>query len=373
MKDTNRTYANITRRVAASNLHMLNEFAPCLAPDLPEAERGAAETAQRDLHAFFATFYQALFDQPEAFGLPLIPDDALTPGEPNEKDHKQEVTRKMKKSRDGINQILDFLMHAGKSGTLAGAALHVSLDETLAGMKRSRNTMKFLQGMRLAGLIIIEDAQAWRLENTRFPAMMSALQALARVCAAHPQANIGRLNFARCDFQALTRPDYEPDVLALYRAFNETDARQLGVLHAFFTERGYHTELGMGGKFDWVVKYQGNKKVKSTPLFQVEHQERYRNPLQLQVKCASTERIAPLLPQQSETLQADFIQRAYRCRGDECGWCRNRKTLGPSIVEYQGETLTLCWYSNPTLPELTDSSAALIKEYALMHEKLAKA
>ncbi|NSW54279.1 MAG: hypothetical protein HPY85_17385 [Anaerolineae bacterium] len=366
-------YDHIAARVAAANLRMLSPFDPCLPADAPVDQQETLLTARRDLHAFFEALYRALAEQPAAFGIAPTPDDALTPGEADEKNRKQEITAKMKKPRDLLNQALDLLLHAGSIGSLEGGTLLAAPDDTLATAGRSRNLMKFMEGARLAGLELAAEGPAWRLRNSRFPAMMPALCDLAQACAAHPTANLGCFNFARCDFRALTQSAYQPDPADLYRAFDAEEARQLLALHAFFTARGYQTELAMGGKFDWLVRYQGSRKVKSTPLFQVEFQERYRSPLIMQVKFASTQRIAPLLPQQSPALQADFIQHTFRCRGDECGWCRNNKTLGPSVVEYNGEQVMLCWYGNRTVTELDPPTTQLIQEYALMHEQLAQA
>jgi len=110
--------------------------------------------------------------------------------------------------------------------------------------------------------------------------------------------------------------------------------------------------------------------VKATPLFQIEYDDRHARPLRMQIKCASTQRIIELLPRQSQMLQDDFIRKANICRGDECGWCRNQKTLGPSMVEYNGEWKELCWYTFPDIHEFNEDTVELIQQYEQMHARL---
>jgi hypothetical protein len=91
----------------------------------------------------------------------------------------------------------------------------------------------------------------------------------------------------------------------------------------------------------------------------------------MQIKCASTARIAELLPKQSALLQEDFQRRVNECRGDECGWCRNNKTLGPSVLEFGGEFRTVCWYTNPDIRVFDEHTVELIEQYERMHAGLA--
>ncbi|MEW6524155.1 MAG: hypothetical protein AB1445_11430 [Bacillota bacterium] len=49
--------------------------------------------------------------------------------------------------------------------------------------------------------------------------------------------------------------------------------------------------------------YQGNRKTKATPLFEVEYSERHLDPLRAKIKCASANRLAALIPLQPEILQ----------------------------------------------------------------------
>jgi hypothetical protein len=163
---------------------------------------------------------------------------------------------------------------------------------------------------------------------------------------------------------------YDPAVLDLYRIFSPSEYAHLTELHEFFTGLGYQTSLQVGVN-NWVVKYQGNRKVKGSPLFQVEYQERFTNPLCVHIKCASANRIITLLPRHSQALQDDFFKRSLRCRAEACNWCQNRKGMGPSTLVYAGQEYPTCWYVLPDVRKLTGESVALIKEYALMHEELA--
>ena len=199
--------------------------------------------------------------------------------------------------------------------------------------------------------------------------MLAAMKPLALSCAAYKNERIGKFLFARCDFKALA-PGYEPDVLELYRISGPEEFAQVASLHGFFNAKGYHFNLEVGGPFAWVVKYQGNKKIKATPLFQIEYDDRRANPLKMNIKCASTNRIVNLLPNQPQFLQDDFMRRVYNCNGDKCGWCRNQKNLGPSHIQYDGEERVVCWFSNGDILKIDEGTIKLVQQYALMHDQL---
>jgi hypothetical protein len=192
---------------------------------------------------------------------------------------------------------------------------------------------------------------------------------LAQACAANSDVKDGRFNFARCDFQAL-QPGYKVQALDIYRVFPAADYAHLEDLHRFFSERGYKVEVNHNDVHGWEVTYQGDKKIKASPLFEVHYSERFYTPRRLSIKCASTSRIVPVLEQQPEILQEDFSKRVIRC-GD-CGWCKNSKILGPTEYTYKGETFNICWYSFPDVYDLGPETVRLIQQYALMHESLPK-
>jgi len=354
-------YPTISHRVAAGYLKFLVSYPS------GGAQRDEDERARLDLHGFFSAFYEKLYQQPDLFGLPLKEDDCIEEDEPHQKEKKQEVTAKLRKPKEMVAHGLDFLARAGTDGQLVGDDL--VLDQGSQLIKQTKVGRKFLQGLESAGLAVVFENDRVTLQNRRFPAMMLALQALANACTQYPRQQENQFYFARCDFRAL-EPGYCPEAMDLYRESAGEDLPRLTTLHEFFTGQGYRTLRGVSEPFFWIVQYQGDRKIKSTPLLQVEYQERYRNPLRVSIKCASTGRIAALLPHQSQALQDDFMRRANLCRGDECGWCRNNKNLGPTEVQYKGEEKTLCWYSYPDVRRFDDRSVELIQEYALMHAEL---
>ncbi len=360
------SYANIAQRAAATYIHSLADLvitSPAAGYPFP-AEAWAA--AQRELHAFFQSFYLSLFEQPALFGLPAGADLAIAEDEPNAKDKKQQVKRALDKPKAMIAAGLDFLLLAGVRGSPADQALRVEgLAELLKQCKIGR---QFVQGLARAGLTVQTDGGAAELRSAQFPHMLPALHALANGCAAYQNEWMGKFQFSRCDFRALQQA--EPDAPELYRVFGEEVCSRLMRLHQYFSQRNYRAVCEVRSVSAWSVKYQGDKKVKATPLFQVDIDDRYAHPLRLQIKCVSTQRIVDLLPRQSQALQDDFMRRANPCNGDTCGWCRNQKTLGPSQMYYNGEWHTLCWYSNPDISQLNEDSIALIQEYEQMHARL---
>ena len=93
----------------------------------------------------------------------------------------------------------------------------------------------------------------------------------------------------------------------------------------------------------------------------------------LAVHCASSNRIIELLPHQSLALQEGLFNRTYTCHGDECSWCRNNKTLGPSVLEFQGEPSTVSWYAGGEIRAINQDTVELIEQYEMMHAELAQA
>ena len=357
--ETRGTYPTISHRVAAGYLRFL--------ADCPS---GAAQNEQesktrQDLHGFFSAFYASLYQQPDLFGLPLRPDDCIEEDQLHEKEKKQDVTAKMKAPKEQVTRGLDFLLAAGVDGHLDGDSL--VLAEGSQAIKQSKIGRKFLQGLETAGLTVATADERVTLHNSRFPAMMPALQVLANACARYPRHQETLFHFARCDFRAL-QPGFCPQPMDFYRETAGADLPRLTVLHEFFTGLGYHTIYGVSEPFYWSVEYQGDRKIKATPLLQVEYQERFRNPVRVFIKCVSSGRLAALLPHQSQALQDDFMRRDGPCQ--ECGWCHNNKTLGPVVVQYKGEEKTICWYSFAEVPNFDDRSVELLQEYARMHAEL---
>jgi len=356
-------FANISQRAIFSYKRTLVGFSGI--PGGVEHEIG--EQAQHDLHAFFTALYTRLYEEPELFGLPTGPDAAIEENEPNEKDKKQWVKRLVEKPRGMVAAGLDFLMMAGIQGRLDGGGLVV--DGGSALVKQSKVSKAFLHGMDCVGLRLALVKDQGTLVNGMYPTMMPALQALARSCAGYENDRVGKLMFAACDFRALN--GYLPQAEDLIRVFDGEDYERAAKLHGYFTGKNYKTEIGIGGPFAWNVKYQGDRKVKASPLFQIDYEERYARSQRLQIKCASTGRIAGLLLKQSQRLQEDFSRRVFNCNGDACGWCRNKKTLGPTLLEIAGETRTVCWYSNSDIKVFDEHTIELVQEYEQMHAELA--
>lgn len=336
---------------------------------LTTAMEDDAEPGPAALRGFLGALYEALARQPALFGLPVTPDASIAEDELNEKDRKQEVKRLLDRPRGLVTNGLNFLRLAGLHGQVAPDGAALLLEGYAARVKESKAGKPFLKGLESAGLALNVSADTAHLACPAWPGMLPALQALARRCAAQADENLAGFLFAAGDFH--TAPGSMPRVTDLYRFFEGAEGQRVLQLHAYFTGKGYKTETEIVGPNNWVVKYQGERKIKSTPLFQVLYDDRHARPLRMQIKCASTGRIAALLPQQSLELQTDFWQRTFLCRGDACRWCRNKKTLGPSLLEFNGEARTVCWYSNAEIRRFDDQTVALIEQYEQMHTALA--
>jgi hypothetical protein len=208
--------------------------------------------------------------------------------------------------------------------------------------------------------------------STTFPKMMPALKSLATSCSHYSDSWLGRFNFARADFRAMDGSFY-PSTLDLYAIFDSIDFDRLKRLDQFFTEQNYRPLVGIRAVNAWEVQYQGPSRIKASPLLRIHFDPRFKVPLQVDIKCASTSRIIPLVYKQPRFLQEDFARRVHTCRADACNWCKDRKGLGPSIFEVDGLCRTICWYHDPTIPELNEDSLRLVQQYAVMHAALAEA
>ena len=352
-------FQSISQRVVHPYRQQLTAF-------VPESANGA----QRDLHAFFEALYASLYDDPAAFGLPVTEDVYVDKGD--DKDRKKKVAAQVRKVRVKLVHAIDFLWLLAVKGSPVDGELQLSAEDYGGFLaKGPRVKRKMLKGMEGVGLALSEADGGVTVESPVYPAMMPTLKELGEACAQIEDERLAKFLFARCDFRALD-PAYEPEPLDMLRAsLPPTEYDQAVVLHRHLGEIAYAPKLRVGDAGEWQVQYQGRRAVKSTPLFEFDYDGRKKHQLEMQVKAAAANRLVPLLPQQPASLQADFFQHAHNCGG--CGWCKTRKSLGPSVLEYEGEKRTICWYIRRRFAELDAAAVDLVMEYAQLHEDLATA
>jgi hypothetical protein len=366
---SNPAFENISQRVVFSHQRQMPEFDPVLPDSLSPSEQRDLYVAQQELDAFFRALYQSIYDHPETFGLPTAEDVYVDRGD--DKEQKQAVARQVKKPRDKMVHGVDFLYHVAQRGTPVEGQLRLGKDEYDSFFaKRPRVKQKLVRGMLTVGLDVSEQNDAVLVSNTRYPHMMPALQALAQACALRDDERLGTWLFARCDLRALDA-GYQPDILeTLQTALSPAELEHAIELHHALTEMAYKPTLEIGGVHNWRVRYQGKRKIKATPLFEYEYDEREKHPLRLRVKCVATNRLVPLLAQQPALLQQDFFRHAHNCGAPKCSWCKTRKGLNPSVLKYAGERRTICWWMQRHFTELDHQAVDLVRQYALLHEML---
>jgi hypothetical protein len=368
--DTNNVkngFANSSQRVAYTYQRMLSPFYPVNVEGLTGAQQVEMSAAQADLHAFFRVLYDALYTDPEQFGLPFAADSYLVVDHSKEGRDKTEVKRVLDRQRKLVDEGLNFLSAFGQQARVEGKSLVLDPGSGAMDFFKKKNGRAWAKGMERAGLIFTLTSGSLVGSNMKFPNMMPALKLLAESCVSCENQDMGRVFFARCDFRALQQ-DFSVTAPDLFHAFKPENADWAMNLHNFFIDRDYKALVEIGRMFAWSVKYQGKKSIKASPLFQVDYDERLLNQMRAGIKCASAQRLTPLLPNQTKALQDDFARRSNRC-GD-CHWCDNQKSLGPVEYEYEGERRKICWYVNSDLNEFSRETVDLVKEYALMHEGL---
>jgi hypothetical protein len=367
----NTTFENSTQRVIYNYLAALADFELPASHSLQIQQCIDLEASGREFRAFLYDLYAAIYRSPEQFGLPVSPDLCIEGGEEDPKQFKQDVKKLLDKSRVVIERGMDFLLYTGVQAGLVGPALVMETSQYADLLKEYKIKKPFLSGLASVGLSMTVAGEQIIIKAPDYPNMLLAWKTLAQACCSFKDPKLGKFNFARADFRALDG-HFSPSALDLYKFFDPDDYERLARLHQFFTDLKYKPEYQIYGIFGWEVQYQGPTKIKASPLLRIENAQRYKVPLQVQVKCASVNRVAPLVYKQPRFLQEDFARRLYTCNGSACNWCESKKGLGPSEFTFDGETRTVCWYHNPDLPELNEASLRLIEQYALMHEALAQ-
>jgi hypothetical protein len=340
-------------------------------PDhLEQNAQESMKASQQSLHNFFHALYERLFSQPELFGLPVTEDVSLYEG--IDKKKRQDVSRKLKRPQNAIAYGIDFLHQAGQKGTLVDQGLQLEKGDYVAFFaKHPRIKKSFINGIEHIGLSISESSDAVEIRHTLYPDMMPALQALADACSQNIHENGPAFHFARCDFKALD-PQYQTPVPELLRIFSPSEYTHAMTIHELLIDTEYKPTSVLPKICEWAIKYQGKRAIKSTPLFQFEYSTRHTPQVRPQIKCVSANRLVPLMSSQPEFLQKDFFTRTFPCAGAKCGWCKNKKSLEPSVLEFNGERKTICWYVKPDINVLDATTVGLVKEYVGLHEDLGK-
>jgi hypothetical protein len=227
-----------------------------------------------------------------------------------------------------------------------------------------------VQAMQQLGLTATEGDEAVTIYNPQYPNMMLALKTLADACLQRDDVKMAKFLFASCDFRALD-PGYAPDVVEmLCTVLSPAEGQHAAKLHHLLSEMAYKPTLEISGPSEWRIQYQGHRKIKATPFFEFEYDERLKSQRVMRVKCASTNRLVPLIAQQPDLLQQDFFRYAHACGAPKCSWCKTRKALGPSVIERAGEERTICWWMQRRFTAVDDEAVNLVKHYALLHEAL---
>jgi hypothetical protein len=349
------TFACAAQRVVYSHIRSLVE------PASP------AQASHLALHHFFRAFYQQIYEQPKVFGLPVSADVYVEDDEPDRTKKLAEASRALDKPRKAMSQGLDYLRGVGCAGQVDGDHLVVAAEAYEALLARTKVKRQWFEGMAAAGWAVAEGDGQVTIKNELFPEMMPALKALAEAASSYKDEKMGQFHFARCDFRAL-QPGYMPDALDLIQMQDAQTIEYLLDLHAYLTNLKYKTQVALSGVHAWVIKYQGNRKVKSSPLYQIEYLDRFKNPLRVFIKCASAKRLVDIIPNQSQRLQEDFSKRVFNC--GSCGWCDTREAFGPVELNLGGQQRKICWYVMSDLPKLDGEVVDLVKEYIDLHESL---
>ena len=360
-------FESISQRVASTYRRMLTDFCPVIPETLTPEQQEVAIASQRDLHAFFTSLYHVLYTEPALFGLPLTEDTFAISDHGKEGINKTDVKRILDRPRKQIDEGLVLLRALAVNGRVKGDVLVVAPEDPALAYLKKKQGRAWVSGMAAAGVELVDTAGSTILRGENFPHMMPALQSLAQSSMRCKDDNLGRVFFARCDFQAI-KENFKSDPVDLFRMLRPEETAWAVEQHAFFTARGYQSQVTLNCLWQWQVKYQGKRSIKGTPLFEIDFDERLLHQMRAQIKCAAASRIAPLVEKHSIALQEDFNRRTFNCLN--CHWCDSRPHLGPVELTSAGETRKVCWYVPGDLNAFTVETSALVREYAELHEAL---
>jgi hypothetical protein len=280
---------------------------------------------------------------------------------PDQKKLKSTINRELKKAHRIMGMFLDFLELIGSSYQSG------RIDETrLAEFATENPRTKKKLFDALSPLVTLNGET---ISSERSTAAFAALVDLVERADRVSDPKQWRYNFSRLDLASISQCRY-PDSEEIFQVFDPDERKILEAVHRYFLSKGYRYTFAEDGVRKWEIKYQGDRKKKGSPLFQIDYDERFYNPMRLFIKCAAVGRIAPLLKGFSESLRDDFYKRVHMCNEEKCGWCKDRKGLGPTVLTIEGEERNVCWYTRSEIDEVNDMTVLLIQEYEQLHSAL---
>jgi hypothetical protein len=356
---------NISQRVVDTYRRALTPFGT-VTPCIKDVHTEVAES-YRQLHRFFVALYDSMYDNPSQYGLPITPDDYLE-NHKKSSDRKKRLNRRLAQPRKRVAATVDLLRNLGLKGELEGEKLRISTSkyQTILDVA-PRILRKCVSGLDGVGLVLQDRQNHMYIGNTQYPRMMAALIRLARAQESRKEERLRSLYFARCDFRSL-RNDFCLEAQDLVTYYGPVEREHIARLDEFMSMMNYSAEVADNLIDLWEVKYQGPRKIKGTPLVQIEYDERYRNPQLVYVKCASTHRLAHSFADQPEYVRDDFRERVIDC--NDCGWCEG-KPVSPATLVDNGVQRKLCWYSHSDLGAINERNMKLVRGYVRWHQELA--
>lgn len=329
------------------------------------AARDARTVSRRQLHSFFVTLYDFMYENPEQFGMSVTDDDCLE-NDVAGGDHSSAVLRKLNQQRKKITATIELLRSAGESGRLEGDSLLIPVAEHREMVASTPRVLaKCMAGLAEIGLLVAERDDGVIVEHSRYPKMMAALSEFACAQKARQGSKLGHIYLARCDFNSLDA-NYEPGVEGVFSYFDPETRDQATALHEFMLETGHTADLAHDKIYEWELDYQGPRKIKSTQLVRVRYDDRYRDSGLVYVLCAASARLVPYFDEQPEPVQDDFRERIHEC-DPNCNWCEDKKGLEPA--EFEGRTI--CWFTSNRPHAIDDESMQLVRDYVRWHGALA--
>ena len=357
-------YDSFTQRVAA---YYCTVFAPMKGKiSLP----GIPEGAFSQLHNFFNELYKLLYEKSDTLVINVKEDVYLR------KDEHRSKNQIFKKAENAIKPVIvdfiDFLYNAGQTGEIRDNSLisDKAVYERYIS-KRKRDKLIFLEGLANIGfqVNVLEDNVI--LLNHKYPDMFQAMQVFSQKCAQNIHKQ-GRLYFFTCDFCALnTQYEITADEI-LSRIINcNSEYSYLLDLHKYLSSNGYSIECKPDSDIELEVLYT-NKKIKSSPLLEIQFDMRYDEPVYVNIKFVSTSRLTPIIGALTDELQEAFFNDVGYCRGADCGWCKNQKgLLRPSKLEVKDKQKIICWYAQKSFSKVKEKDLDTIFGYIKFQEQLA--
>ena len=173
---------------------------------------------------------------------------------------------------------IDFLFLVGQQGELVEGQLRLEQEAYAAFFAKSpRLKKKFIKGMAEVGLAVTEQDDAVMVEQYTVSRYDAGSQGIGGSVCATDAGELGQVSVCTLRFPgAWMRTTNRMRWMCCKQRFRLRSMTHIIDLHHDLAEMAYKPTSKIDGIFGWKIQYQGNRKIKASPFFEFEYDERLR-------------------------------------------------------------------------------------------------